>query len=226
MLPEGYSGREEEALPAMKLYFFPLAPNPTKVRLYLAEKKEAGCAIDLEPVAVNLREGEQKSEAHLRRDPLGRLPVLETDEGEYLTESLPMILFLEELHPDPPLIGATPLERARTLNVERIVEQGILYPMARVVHATESPLGWPSNPAVADHFRAALPSAFAGLEKRLADGRPFLMGEQPTVADCTLAAGLQFGRFGKLEIDSAYPHLCAWNEAFRKRPSAQEVLVL
>ena len=61
----------------MKFYFFPVAPNPTKVRLYLAEKKEAGCAIDLEPVVVNLREGEQKSEEHLRRDPLGRLPVLE-----------------------------------------------------------------------------------------------------------------------------------------------------
>ena len=72
----------------MKFYFFPVAPNPTKVRLYLAEKKEAGCAIDLEPVVVNLREGEQKSEEHLRRDPLGRLPVLETDEGEFLTGAI------------------------------------------------------------------------------------------------------------------------------------------
>jgi len=210
----------------MKLYFFPLAPNPTKVRLYLAEKRQAGVEINIEPVLVNLREGEQKSEAHLRRDPLGRLPVMETDEGEYLTESLPMILFLEELHPEPPMIGATPLERARTLNVERIVEQGILYPMARVVHATASPLGRPPNPAIAEAFREILPDALAGLEKRLADGRPFLMGERPTVADCTLAAGLQFGRFGKLEIDATYPRLRAWNEAFQERPSAKEVLVL
>ena len=210
----------------MKLYFFPIAPNPTKVRLYLAEKKEAGCAINLEPVVVNLREGEQKSEEHLRRDPLGRLSVLETDEGEFLTESLPMILFLEELHPDPPLIGATPLERARTLNMERMVEQGVLYPMARVVHATASPIGLPPNPAVAEAFRAGLPAAFANIEKRMEDGRPFLMGEKPTVADCTLVAGLQFGRMAELDIDEDCPRLRAWHEAFRKRASAQEVLVL
>ena len=62
--------------------------------------------------------------------------------------------------------------------------------------------------------------------ERLADGRPFLMGERPTVADCTLAAGLQFGRFGKVEVDANYTHLHRWNDRYRERPSAREVLVV
>ena len=210
----------------MKLYFFPLAPNPTKVRLYLAEKDLDGAPLTIEPILVNLREGEQKSPSHLERNPLGKLPVLEIEEGEYLTESLPIILFLEEHCPTPPMIGTTPRERADTLNVERIAELGVLFPMARIVHATDSPLGLPPNPGVAEHFRAALPAGLQLLDDRLADGRPFLMGEQPTVADCTLAAGLQFGRFGKIGVDPTYTHLCRWNDHYRERPSAREVLVL
>jgi glutathione S-transferase len=209
----------------MKLYIFPIAPNPTKVRLYLAEKKLAGAAIDVEQVTVDLGEGEQKAPEHLKRNPFGRLPVLEVEEGVHLTESLPMILLLEELHPEPPMIGTTPLERAQTLNTERIAEQGVLLPMACIVHATQSPLGRPPSPEVAQHFREGLPSAFEVLDDQLSDGRAFLMGDTPTVADCTLAAGLQFGRLGKLEIDVEYRHLCRWNAAYRERPSAKEVLV-
>lgn len=210
----------------MKLYAFPVAPNPTKVRLYIAEKRQAGGTLDVEEVRVDLPKGEQKSPEHLARDPLGKLPVLETNEGVFLTESLPMILYLEELYPDPPMIGRSPLERAQTLNLERIAEQGVLYPMARYVHATRSPLGLPPNPPVAEAFRQSLPTAFGLLDQRLADGRPFLMGEAPTIADCTLAAGLQFGRMGKLDIDEEYTHLRRWSDAYRARGPATEVLVL
>ncbi len=65
----------------MKLYFFPFAPNPTKVRLYIAEKRERGAAIELEEVLVNLVEGEQNGPEHLARNPRGALPVLELDSG-------------------------------------------------------------------------------------------------------------------------------------------------
>lgn len=210
----------------MKLYYFPVAPNPTKVRLYLAEKGVAGGDLAVEQVLVDLRESEQKSPQHLERNPLGKLPVLEIEDGVYLTESLPMILYLEELHPQPPLVGVTPRERADVLTVERIAEQGILFPIARMIHATNSPLGLPPNPAVAEHFRDALPAGLQVLNDLLADGRPFLAGERPTVADCTLAAGLQFGRWGKLEIDPQFAHLHRWDAAYRERPSAKEVLVL
>ena len=84
----------------MKLYMFQVAPNPTRVRLYLAEKAAAGAKIDLQQIAVNLPKGEQRTPDHLARNPLGRLPVLELDDGSYLTESLAIIEYLEECYPE------------------------------------------------------------------------------------------------------------------------------
>ena len=93
----------------MKLYFFPIAPNPTKVRLYVAEKRAAGGKVDLTEELVDLPKGEQRKPAHLARNQLGRLPVLELDDGTYLTESLAIIEYLEEISPEPPMIGRTAL---------------------------------------------------------------------------------------------------------------------
>lgn len=210
----------------MKLYVFPVAPNPTRLRLYVAEKREGGARFDLEEATVNLREQEQKAADHLKRNRLGKLPVLEIEEGVYLTESLAIIEYLEELVPEPPMIGATPLERARTRELERIIEIGVLRPIAEVVHATESPLGLPPNPVIEEYFRAQLPNALGILEDRLADGRPLLMGEHPTIADCSLAAALQFGRMGKIEIDPSFENITRWDAAFRERSSARQVLLL
>ena len=161
----------------MKLYFFPVAPNPTRLRLFLAEKRQAGAEFELEEITVNLREQEQQSKAHLKRNPLAKLPVLEIEDGVYLTESVAIIEYLEELVPEPPMIGDTPLARARARDLDRINEIGVLMPIARIVDSTASPLGLPPNPAVADFFREALPPNLAVVEERLRDGRPLLMGD-------------------------------------------------
>jgi glutathione S-transferase len=186
-----------------------VAPNPTRVRLYLAENA-----------------GEQRKPEHLARNPLGRLPVLELDDGSYLTESLPIIEYLEETHPEPPMIGADPRERSRVRELERIAEIGVLHPIARIVHATNSPLGMPPSPEVAAHFRGILPEGLALLDALLADGRSFVAGERPSIADCTLAAALQFARFGKAEIDPAFEHVDRWDAAYREREPAKAVIVL
>ena len=210
----------------MKLYVFPVAPNPTRLRLYLAEKREGGARFDIEEVMVNLPEGEQRSAEHLERNPLAKLPVLETDDGDYLTESLAIMEYLEELFPDPPMIGTTPLARARTRELERIIEIGILRPIAEIVHATDSPLGLPPDPRVASLFRARLPVNLAVVEDRLRDGRPLLMVDSPSIADCTLAAALQFGRFRQIEIDRTFENILRWDTAFRERVSAKQVLLM
>jgi glutathione S-transferase len=217
--------RETKGL-AMKLYYFQVAPNPTKVRLYLAEKAAAGTPIEVEPVIVSLAEGEQKSPEHLARNPLGRLPVLELGDGSYITESLAIIEYLEELHPDPPMIGSTAVERARVRELERIVDLGVLLHTAMIVHTTNSPLGWPPLPETANLLRLGLPPYLAELDRRLADGRPFLAGERPTIADCTLQAALQFGRFGKVELDPQYEQVVRWDHDYRARPCVQNVLTL
>lgn len=210
----------------MKLYIFPIAPNPTKVGLYLSEKAAGGAAIDLQQVLVDLREGEQKRPEHLARNPFGKLPVLELDDGSYLIESLAIIEYLEECHPQPAMIGRSPLERARVRELERIADLGVLLQVGRIIHATNSPLGLPPNPGVAASARATLPDALRVLNDRLADGRPFVAGAAPTIADCTLAAALQFARFGGVEIDAGYTHLMRWDAAYRARPAAQAVLVV
>jgi glutathione S-transferase len=208
----------------VKLYYFPIAPNPTRVRLYIAEKAAAGTEIALTEVLVSLPKGEQKSAEHVARNPFGKLPVLELDDGTCLIESLPVIEYLEELHPAPPMIGSDPLERVQVREVERIAELGVLWPVARIIHATNSPLGLPPVPEVAAQARKVLPEALTVLDTRLADGRPFLAGDRVTIADCTLQAALQFGRFRDVELDPAFENLARWDAAYRERPAAQAVL--
>lgn len=209
----------------MKLYCFPVAPNPTRVRLYLAEKAEGGSPLPVEEVTVNLRDGEQKSPEHLARNPFGKLPVLELADGTFLRESPAIIEYLEERFPDPPLIGRSPEERARVRELDRVADLGVLLQIARTVHATNSPLGLPPNPAVAADARELLVPNLRFLDGCLADGRPFLAGERPSVADGTLQAACQFGRFGNVEIDPAFENLARWDHAYRDRPVAKSVLV-
>ena len=210
----------------MRLYVFPVAPNPTKVRLYLAEKRAAGAPLEVEERQVDLTKGEQRSAEHLQRSRRGVLPVLELDDGTYLGESLAIIEYLEEHCPDPAMLGTTPLERARTREVERLVDLGVLVATARVVHATRSPLGLPPAPEIAAQAATMLATTLELLDQRLSDGRPFLAGERVTIADCTLAAALQFARFGELRVADAYEHVQRWDEAYRARPAAKAVLLL
>jgi glutathione S-transferase len=210
----------------VKLFYFPVAPNPTRVRLYLAEKEGGGAAIPIEQVLVNLREGEQRRADHLARNPFGKLPVLELDDGSYLLESLAIIEYIEERFPDPPLIGLDPEERARVRELDRIAEIGVLHSIARIVHATNSPLGLPAIPEVAQQARTTLEPALRVLETKLCDGRPFVAGDHPTIADATLQAAFQFGRLGEIEIDPSLEHLARWDRAYRARPAAKNVLVL
>lgn len=199
----------------MKLYCFPVAPNPTKVMVYVREK-----GIDLEEVQLNLAKGEQKSPEHLARNPRGALPVLELDSGECIAESLPIMEFLEELHPQPTMIGSDPMERLRTRALERQVDMTILGPMGRLVHATNSPLGLPPVPEIAANILEDLPAAMALVDSQLQD-REFLAGPQVTIADCTLFAALFFGEFFGVNETAGYSELERWYQNFKQRPSAQ-----
>ena len=195
----------------MKFYTFPPAPNPARVGFYLREKD-----IELETVIVDFLKGEQNSPEHLARNPAGTAPVLELDDGSYLTESLVIIEYLEELYPDPPMIGTDPLSRARTREAERDIEFAVLLRIVRYVHAHKSPLGLPPNPAVAEQELNRLPNGLKRVESRLA-GNEFVMGAAPSIADCTLLAALNFGRFADLDPGADYPNIGAWYDRFALR---------
>lgn len=198
----------------MKLYCFPVAPNPTKVRVYLAEK-----GIEIPEVLVSLPKGEQRRPEFLARNPMGRLPVLELDDGTHLSESLAIIEYFEEIHPGPSLIGRDPIERARVRSLERIADYNVLLPIARVIHATNSPLGLPPNPELAQAGRAGMSEGLGILEDRIGTF-PFVAGERVSIADCTLFAAFFFAGFGEVEIPASHRNLRRWYDAFSTRPSA------
>ena len=202
----------------MKLHDFPLAPNPRKLRVYLAEK-----GIEIPRIMVNLVAGEQNTPEFRAKNPMGGLPVLELDDGSCLRESLAIIEYLEELHPDPPMIGATPLERARVREMERICEAGVLNNVGTVFQNT-SPFfagRLKQSADAADNARSRIAGALKVVDRKIAT-RPFLCGDRPTIADCTLYAALTFAAFGGNAIDlGALPNLARWYETFTQRPSAQ-----
>ncbi len=199
----------------MRLYYFPIAPNPTKVRIYLAEK-----GIEIEQVLVNLVKGEQKSPEHLARNPFGNLPVLELDDGSHLTESLAIIELFEELYPDPPMIGTDPFERARVRRLERIADLGVLIPVARIIHATRSPLGLPPVPEIAEAARRSLPKALEILDA--ADRRPSVPGGGASRRSPTAPSSQPSDSRASVRSRSTprYRNLARWSADFGQRPSA------
>lgn len=208
----------------MKLYTVPLAPNPTKVMLYVAEREQLGVRLDLEQVVVNTLKGRHKEPEHLARNPFGTLPVLELDDGSYLIESLTILEYLEEQFPERGLLVGGPRQRAQARQLERLVELKVALPMMAWVHATKSPLGWPADPEIAAERLERMQPALDHLETLLADGRELLFGSRVSIADCTLASALQFVRYVEGDLLGERPHLRAWDERYRERPAARAVL--
>jgi glutathione S-transferase len=108
----------------MKLYDS-IGPNPRIVRMFMAEK-----GIELPKQTVDLRGGENRQPEHLKRNPHGQMPTLELDDGGYLSEITAICEYLEEKNPKPPMIGATPEQRAECRMWTRRVDLNICEPLA------------------------------------------------------------------------------------------------
>jgi glutathione S-transferase len=208
----------------MKLYMVPLAPNPTKVMLYIAERVVLGTNMGIEQIVVNTAKGRHREPEHITRNPFGSVPVMELDDGSYLVESLAIIEYLEDRFPDQSLLGRSPEARAKARDLERIVDVRIARAMGNYAHAKNSPLGRPPDPEKAAQMEAELQVPLDFLEKLLTDGRALLAGEQVSIADCTLQASLQFVRYIEGDLFGARPLLRAWDERYRERPAAKAVL--
>jgi len=208
----------------VKLYMVPLAPNPTKVMLYIAERAELGTELAIEQIVVNTVKRRNREPEHLARNPFGTLPVLERDDGSYLIESLAIIEYLEDKFPQGCLLGDDPETRGTARDVERVIDLRIAGPMGSYGHAKNSPLGLPPNPELAERMAANLQTPLDYLEALLADERPLLLGNRVSIADCTLQASLQFLRYVEADLFGDRPRLRAWDERYRARPAARKVL--
>jgi glutathione S-transferase len=208
----------------MKLYMVPLAPNPTKVMLYIAEREELGTQMGIEQIVVNTVKGRHKEPEHLARNPFGTVPTLELDDGTFLVESLAIIEYLEDKFPDGALIAGTPEQKGHARDVERIIDLRLGGPMGSFGHLTNSPLGIPPDPEGAAEMEKRMQAPLDYLENLLSDGRPLLLGEAPSIADCTMQASLQFVRFVEADVIGDRPLLRVWDERYRSRPAANSVL--
>ena len=208
----------------MKLYMVPLAPNPTKVMLYIAEREELGVDMSIEQIVVNTVKSRHKEPEHLARNPFGTVPALELDDGTYLVESLAIIDFLEDKFPNNTMYQGTPEEKGKARDMERVIDLRLGGPMGAFGHATNSPLGRPPEPEKAAQYLESMQTPLNYLETLLGDGRPLLCGDHVNVADCTLQSFLQFTRFVEADVFGDRPLLRAWDARYRATPAAQAVL--
>lgn len=207
----------------MRLFDCATAPSPRRVRIFAAEKDLA-----LELVPVDLGSGEQFGEAFKAMNPECVVPVLELDDGTYLTEAIAICQYLEELHPEPSLFGSSPAERATTLMWNTKAEQQGLWAMADAFRnaakglknrAVTGPDDYEQIPELAERGRRRVQLFFAKMNSRLAEAE-FLAGDRFTLADITALVAVDFAARLKINFDEDAAHVRRWYASVSTRPSA------
>jgi glutathione S-transferase len=207
----------------VKLYDFAPAPSAQRVHIFLAEK-----GIRLETVEVKVREGEQFKEPFTTLNPWHCVPFLETDDGDIIAESISICRYLDELHPEPSLFGATAGDRGRIDMWNRRLELDAFVPAlhavrngnpnfaGRVVPGTRNDLA--QLPAIVSRGKEMLAIMLARVEAQLAN-HEFVAGDAFSIADITgyfvgnMAAGLG------VDVAGNYPAIHRWHETLKQRPA-------
>jgi glutathione S-transferase len=201
----------------MKLYDTPLAPNPRRVRWFMAEKG----IDDVEIVTVNIFEGQHKTPEYLAKAGLPNVPMLEMDDGTCVTESVAICRYLEAKHPEPNLFGRTPEETAVIEMWLRRIEMMVATPLMLGVRHTHPALGAleAQVAVIGEHNLAGAAKALRILDRRL-EGRDWIAADRITIADIVAFIGLDFGRMIKFQLPDGCANLARWAEAMRARPAA------
>lgn len=204
------------------LYDCATAPSPRRARILLAEK-----GVPHDTVQVDLRTGEQLGEAYRQLNPSCTVPALRTQEGTLLTDNAAIAAYVEALHPEPPLMGITPLEKAEVASwAWRVEFEGLLAiadafrnsSPAMVNRALPGPVDHPQIPALAERGLRRVNQFFDLLDERLA-GREFIATDRFSLVDITAVVAVDFARVVKVRVTEAHPHLLRWREAMAQRPS-------
>lgn len=201
----------------MKLYDGGRAPNPRRVRIFLAEK---GIAVPTEQ--VDLGSLQQRSEAFTAINPMQRVPALVLDDGTVIAESIAICRYFEALHPDPPLFGRGALEAALVEMWNRRAELHLLFPVAAVFQHLHPAMAQMVQPQVPDWGEANKPrvTTFLQFLDRELAGRAYLAGAAYTVADITAMVAVDFMRVSKLSVPEDLVNVRRWHQAVSARKSA------
>lgn len=208
----------------MRFYDCSTAPSPRRTRIFFAEK-----GLEIETIQVDLATGEQLGDAFREINPRCTVPALQLDDGTVLSENLAIASYIEDTHPDPPLFGTSPVERAQVLEWNARVETEGLMAVAEVLRnsskrmqnrALPGPLDVAQIPELAERGHARLAHFFEVLDHRLAD-REHLAIDTFSLADITAFVVVDFARWVKATPTPEQKNLAAWFDRVGSRPSVQ-----
>ena len=208
----------------MKLYDCQMAPNPRRVRVFLAEK-----GVDIPKTEVGIIEGENLKPEYLAVNPRGLLPTLELGDGNRIDETIAICRYIEETQPEPNLMGRDALEKAQIESWQRHMEFDGLNPTGEMFRNSFDPFknrGLPglenvqAIPELAARGKAGVERFYERLEQRLSQST-YIAGERYTIADITALCVVDFASFAKMGIPEANTNTKRWHADVSSRPSAK-----
>ncbi len=204
------------------LYDCSTAPSPRRARILLAEK-----GVPHDTIAVDLRNGEQLSDAYRKINPHCTVPTLRTSDGFTLMDNAAITAYLEARYPEPPLLGTTPQEKAEIASWNwRIEFEGLMAiaeglrngSPAMAQRALPGPVDYAQIPALAERGRARVEQFFVTLDERLAQ-REYIATGRFTVCDISAVVAVDFARVVKVKPGEQHPHLQRWRARMAQRPA-------
>lgn len=200
----------------MRLHDGGRAPNPRRVQIFLKEK-----GIEIERVQYDINALDQKSEAFTKMNPMQGLPVLELDDGTFLSETVAICRYFEETVPEPNLMGTTALEKAQIEMWQRRVELNFMMPVAfsfRHLHPGASTIE-PVQIAEWGEINQGRALRVMGILNQELAGRDYIAGDRFTIADISAFVACQFMRPARISMDESHGNLKAWFARIGERPS-------
>jgi glutathione S-transferase len=201
----------------MKIYDSKTAPNPRRVRIFLAEK---GIQVPYEE--LDLGKAASRTPEFRIKNPMGQLPVLELDDGTCIAESVAISRYFEELHPEPPLFGVGVKEHALVEMWNRRMEFHVLRPVTDAFGLRHEFFKGRirQSPEYAEAQRLNAEDSLAWLDRELANRR-FIAGDRYSIADITALVAIDFARVSKIAIKPEQKNLARWHAEVSARPSAK-----
>lgn len=207
----------------MKLYNAPMpAPNPRRVRIFLAEKGPKAVAV-VELVDVAIMKREHKSAEHLARNSLGQLPTLELDDGTMISETVAICRYLESVFPEPVMFGRNALEQALVDQWVRRIEFQLMTPVGmfwRHAHPFTAQVVVPQYKEFGESNRAHYERVLGWLDGEL-KAQPFIAGKDYTIADICALSTVDFASWIGLAVPDGLANVKAWHARVTERPSSK-----
>lgn len=211
----------------MKIFDIPGFPNPLRIRIVLAEK---GLGADIEFIKIDLPAAEHKQPAFLAINPLGTVPVLQIDDGTYISECTAITEYLDNLDGNPILTGKTPKEKALIHMMQKRAESELADPVGFYFHHATPGLGEGLQPYKSPEWEGRIEwgnrqrdKAVNGMKyfDQVLRTQPYIAGKAFSMADITVLAGLIFAGFASIAIPEECTALTAWQAKVQERPSVK-----